>query len=180
MVLIKFTALLVNVNAWMLIRLPRSASEGLPSRGMVMVEGTINGFRFQAPLEPDGRGGHWFKVDQELAAGAAVGVGGTVTVEITPLREWPEPSVPEDLEAHLTADLRAKTLWQDITTRARWDWIRWIRSTKNPKTRKLRLEKTIAKLTSGERTPCCFHRSICSEPAVSQNGVLLDAETSPL
>ena len=42
---IDFEAKLFNIGAWILLRLPESASAKLPSRGMTMVEGTINGFR---------------------------------------------------------------------------------------------------------------------------------------
>jgi hypothetical protein len=44
---IDFEAKLFNIGAWILLRLPESASAKLPSRGMTMVEGTINGFAFK-------------------------------------------------------------------------------------------------------------------------------------
>ena len=47
-----------KIGSWTLLTLPKNASAKLPSRGMTMVEGTINGFRFQAALEPDGKGSH--------------------------------------------------------------------------------------------------------------------------
>ncbi len=55
---IRFEAKLFKIGSWTLLKLPKSASAKLPSRGMTMVEGTINGFRFQAALEPDGKGSH--------------------------------------------------------------------------------------------------------------------------
>lgn len=55
---ISFNAKLFKIGSWTLCRLPKSASAKLPSRGMTMVAGTINGFRFQAALEPDGIGSH--------------------------------------------------------------------------------------------------------------------------
>jgi hypothetical protein len=50
---IHFEAKLFYIGAWTLLRLPESASAKLPSRGMTMVAGTINGFRFHAALEPE-------------------------------------------------------------------------------------------------------------------------------
>jgi len=47
---------------------PKAASRKLPSRGMSMVEGSFNGIPFQAPLEPDGLGSHWFRVSNTLHA----------------------------------------------------------------------------------------------------------------
>ena len=125
-----------------------------------MVEGTINGFRFQAPIEPDGKGSHWFRVGKSMCKTAGAEIGDTVTLEIEPMKEWPEPEVPGDLETALASDPSARELWLGVTTKARWDWIRWIRSTKNPETRRTRIEKTLSKLQSGMRNPCCFKSAI--------------------
>lgn len=138
-----------------------------------MAEGTMNNVHFQAPLEPDGKGSHWFRVDKTLSKKAKAEAGNTVTLEIEPSKEWPEPEVPNDVQKALTADPRAHEIWMDVTTKARWDWIRWIRSTNNPETRKIRIVKTLSKLKAGTRSPCCFNRSACTDPTVSKNGVLL-------
>lgn len=139
-----------------------------------MVEGTINGFRFQAALEPDGKGSHWFRVDKTLREAAGADAGDTVTLAIEPAREWPEPKVPADLKNALAVAPQAHTLWTDITPMARWDWIRWIGSTKQPETRRRRIENALAMLEAGKRRPCCFNRALCTEPYVSNNGVLLE------
>jgi hypothetical protein len=171
---IHFEAKLFNIGAWTLLRLPESASAKLPSRGMTMVEGTINGFRFQAALEPDGKGSHWFRVDTTMLEAAGADAGDTVTLAIEPIREWPEPEVPADLKSALTDSPQVHKLWMDITPMARWDWIRWIRATKQPETRKRRIEVACSKLKAGTRRPCCFNRNLCTEPSVSNNGVLLE------
>ena len=41
-------------ESWSFLILPKDASAKLPSRGMTAIEGTLNGFPFQATLEPDG------------------------------------------------------------------------------------------------------------------------------
>ena len=70
MPLIRFETKLFEINSWTILRLPESASAGLPSRGMTMVSGIINGAPFRAVLEPDGRyapgqkSSHWFSPDQ--------------------------------------------------------------------------------------------------------------------
>jgi len=63
-----------KTRSWSFLVLPNNASAKLPSRGMTTIEGTLNGFPFQATLEPDGRKSHWLKVDRKLseAAGAAL------------------------------------------------------------------------------------------------------------
>ena len=54
-------------ESWAFLILPKNASAKLPSRGMTAIEGTINGFPFQATLEPDGQKSHWLKVDRKLS-----------------------------------------------------------------------------------------------------------------
>ncbi|HSX29464.1 MAG TPA: YdeI/OmpD-associated family protein [Candidatus Saccharimonadales bacterium] len=167
---------LYKINDWTILRLPKDASAQLPSRGQTMVQGTVNGFRFKAPLEPDGNWSHWLKMDKALLDGAHAKAGDTVTLEIEPTKEWPEPEVPADWKAAVMADPKAPALWADITPMARWEWIRWIRATGRAETRERRIKVGISKLTSGERRPCCWNRNMCTEPSVSKNGVLLAAE----
>ncbi|MDG7008585.1 MAG: DUF1905 domain-containing protein [Nitrososphaerota archaeon] len=138
-----------------------------------MARGTINGFRFQAPLEPDGKRSHWLKVDNAIRKGIRIDAGGTATLAIEPVKKWPEPRVPEDLKKALAVDRQAYDLWTGITPNARWDWIRWIIATRNQETCGIRIGKTLSKPKSGKRTACCFDRSQCTEPEVSKNGVLL-------
>lgn len=170
---IRFEANLFKIGSGTLLRLPKSASAKLPSRGITMVKGTINGSHFQAALEPDGKGSHWFRVDETMREAAGANAGDAVMLAIEPAREWPEPKVPEDLKIALAAAPQAHTLWMDITPMARWDWIRWIGSTKQPQTRKRRIEVTLSKFKAGKRRPCCFNRTVCTDPYVSNNGVLL-------
>lgn len=171
---INFKAKLATIGSTTILKLPREASAKLPSRGLVMVEGTINKHSFQAPLEPDGKGSHILIVDQNLLKDSKVKVGDTITLTIEPSKDWPEPKVPEDLKKALATNSQANATWKDITPMARWDWIRWIRSTKNPETRKRRIEVTFSKFKSGKRRPCCFNRTECTDPYVSNKGVLLE------
>ena len=176
---IRFEAELSKIGSWTILRLPKSASEMLPSRGMTMVEGTINGSAFKAPLEPDGTGSHWFRVDNAIGEGAGADAGDTVMLEIEPAKEWAEPQLPDDLQSALDADPQTHAMWMDCTTIARWDWIRWINATAQQETRRRRIEVAFSKLNSGMRRPCCFNRSMCTEPYLSKNGVLLEpAETT--
>ena len=170
---ISFRAPLFKIGSRVILSLPKSASEKLPSRGMVMVEGKLNGSPFQAALEPDGKGSHWFEVDKTMRGVAKSDIGDTVKLEIEPSKKWPEPKIPEDLRKALLADPKAQTSWMDITPMARWDWIRWIGATRNPQTRKRRIEVTFSKFKAGKRRPCCFNRTECTVPDVSRSGILL-------
>src|SRR5690349_24585128 len=104
---IRFETTLFKINSWTILRLPESASAELPSRGMAMVSGTINGASFKALLEPDGRyapgqgSSHWFRPDQKLLDDASAKAGDTVQVSLEPAQDWIEPEVPEDLQQAL-------------------------------------------------------------------------------
>jgi hypothetical protein len=180
MSIIHFEAKLIEIGSWIILRLPEDASAKLPSRGMLMVAGTINGIPFKTLLEPDGKYGpglkpsHWFRPSEKLLHEAGVKAGDTVQVSLEPTKEWIEPEVPEDLKKALGTSPKAKALWADITPMARWDWIRWIRAVKTPETRQKHIEVALDKLNKGMRRPCCFNRNLCSEPYVSHNWVLLD------
>src|SRR5436305_12264894 len=122
---IRFDATLDTIDESTILRLPQEASEKLPSRGQVAVQGTINGHRFQTVLEPDGSSGHWMRIDGQLQHTAAVCAGDTARLEIEPLNDWPEPDVPRDLAAALeAAPQKIRDLWRDITPMARWEGIR--------------------------------------------------------
>ncbi len=157
----------VAIGSRLLVLLPKAASAKLSSRGMVMAEGTLNGAPFQFPLEPDGKGSHWFEPGKKLRA------GDTVKLEMRAIEEWPEPKVPADLKKALADNPAALEVWMDTTPMARWDWIRSIRSTNNPDTRKKRILVACDKLRKGSKRQCCFNRSMCTDPEVSKAGVLL-------
>ena len=172
---IRFTATLSMIDTSTVLRLPQTASKSLPSRGQVAVHGTINGVEFQTVLEPDGNSGHWIRVDDTLqrAADISAGEDATLTIEVT--KDWPEPNVPQDLAAALAAAPRKiQDLWNETTPMARWEWVRWVNATKNPDTRRRRVEVSISKMNSGKRRPCCFNLSACTDPDLSKNGRLLE------
>ena len=172
---IRFDATLYTIGNWTILRLPEQASGKLPSRGQVAVHGTINGHRFQTVLEPDGDAGHWMRIDRELQQTAALSAGDTATLEIESRKDWPEPNVPQDLEAALAAaPQKIQDLWNVITPMARWEWVRWVDATQNPDTRKRRVEVSISKMKSGKRRPCCFNLAGCTDPNLSRNGKLIE------
>ena len=170
---IRFEAELSTIDDTSLVRLPEAASEQLPSRGQVAVHATLDGHWFETVVEPDGRRGHWVRVDRPLEQAAGIGSGDTaeLTLEVAP--DWPEPDVPEDLAAALAAaPARIRDVWEDITPMARWEWVRWVRATRNPATRQRRVEVSISKMDRGKRRPCCFDLSSCTDPDLARSGKL--------
>jgi Bacteriocin-protection, YdeI or OmpD-Associated/Domain of unknown function (DUF1905) len=145
---------------WTFLILPKNASAKLPSRGVTAIEGTINGVRFQAVLQPDGQKSHWLRVDRKLSNAAGADAGDVVALEIAPAAKERESEVPADLrEALASAAPKARALWSDITTNARRDWIHWITSAKQEETRARRIKNACSMLASGKRRVCCFDRS---------------------
>ena len=172
---IRFDATPYTIERSTILRLPDKASGKLPSRGQVAIHGTINGHEFQTVLEPDGAFGHWMRVDRKLQRAAALSAGDTATLEIESLKDWPEPNVPQDLEAALAAaPQKIQDLWRAITPMARWEWVRWVNATQNADTRKRRVEVSISKMKSGKRRPCCFNLAACTDPNLSKNSRLIE------
>jgi len=145
-----------KIGSWTLLTLPKSASAKLPSRGMTMVEGTINGFPFRAALKPNGKGSHRLTVNKAMHDAAGADADDRVAVEIARAGEEPEIRVPMDLRKALAAAPPAQAGWEDITPMARRDWIFSISSAKQPETRWRRIEKACDMLASGKRRLCCF------------------------
>lgn len=171
---ISFTATPRLVNGWAIVELPDTASAKIPTRNMAVAEVTINGTATKVPLEPDGRGSHWFRVGPPLQA-AGVVPGKKIDVKLAVTEDWPEPRVAADIKIAFDNDPVTHEMWRKITPRARWEWIRWIRSTNSPDTRAKRIRVAISKMNKGMRRPCCFNQSACTEPAVSKSGILIGA-----
>lgn len=147
-----------------LITLPYEASNKLPSRGMNMAEGLVNGTHFRVLLQPDGQLSHWFRLDKILLKAASVKIGDKVSLEIALIKEWPEPKVTSDITKALAADPQAQAAWEDITPMARWDWLNWMDAVKLAQTRKERPAKLCSMLKAGKRRPCCFNRAAQMPP----------------
>jgi hypothetical protein len=145
-----------KIGSWAFLTLPKNASAELPSRSMMMVEGTINSFPFRAALEPIGKGSHWLKVPTAVRDAAGADTGDTVAVEITRVGEEPETRMPMELRKALRVAPGAQASWADITPTARQNWILWITTAKQPETRTRRIENACNMLASGKRRVCCF------------------------
>jgi hypothetical protein len=144
---------------WGFVVLPREVSAALPRRGRTTVQGTFGGQAFCATLEPDGQLSHWLKVDDALRQAAGARYGAPVALEIAPTVPEPEPLVPPDLQGALDAAPQARAGWQAATTLARVDWIAWIESAKQARTRTQRIGNACDMLAKGKLRVCCFDPS---------------------
>jgi len=146
-------------DGWAFVILPKAISDAFPRRGRTSMQGFLNGHRFQATLEPDGGLSHWFKVPAALMDAAGVACGDTVTFEVSPAPGELEPVIPPELAAMLDALPPARTTWEATTTVARIDWVHWIESARQAKTRSKRVADAGDMLASGKKRVCCFDPS---------------------
>ena len=99
---ISFKTKLFKIKDWTILHLPEEVSAKLPSRGMIMISGTLNGIVFKTLLEPDGKYGpglkpsHWFSPDKKLIDEARARAGDFVQVSIEPTKDWINPEVPPE------------------------------------------------------------------------------------
>lgn len=146
-------------SSWAFFLIPKQVSATLPRRGRTTVEGTINGHTFLATLEPDGQLSHWLKVSKELQEAVGATVGDTIAVELSPVDEEPDPQVPADFKEALAAVPEAQRTWDSTTSIARLDWIHWVVSAKQAKTREKRIRDACDMLADGKKRVCCFDPS---------------------
>ena len=123
------------------------------------MEGRINGHPFQGILEPDGQLSHWLKIPGALLDSAGVEAGSLVMLEVRPLADELEPPLPPAFRAALAASPEARAAWDSTTTIARIDWIHWIVSAKQEKTRLSRVAGACEMLAGGKKRVCCFDPS---------------------
>lgn len=64
--------------------------------------------------------------------------------------------LPADLRQMLSADSKAREVWESLTPLARNEWICWITFVKKEETRKEHVKRTITELKEGMRRPCCW------------------------
>jgi uncharacterized protein YdeI (YjbR/CyaY-like superfamily) len=61
-----------------------------------------------------------------------------------------------ELHEALEAAPKALAQWKSLTPIARRDFLSWIDSAKQEKTRLLRIQKACSMLSAGKRRPCCY------------------------
>ncbi|WP_159610527.1 YdeI/OmpD-associated family protein [Glutamicibacter sp. JC586] len=162
------------INEHRILRLDQESSDFLSSRGQVAVDllGDFEGHTIV--IDPDGRRGHWIDLEAEQAPEINAEQGAIITLAMQPSAQWPETSVPDDLAQALDQASDLDSTWTSLTPMARWEWVRWVGSTKNLDTRQRRVEVSISKLRDGKRRPCCFDLSSCTTPELAKSGKLIE------
>ena len=111
---------------------------------------TINGHTFRTTIARMG-GRTFVGLNREAREGTGVAPGDRVTVELVADDEPRTVELPPDLAAALDADLRA--FFDSLSYTHRKEYVRWIEGAKRDETRRARVEKAVAMLRAGVRTP---------------------------
>ena len=148
-----------GTDGWTFVVLPKEQSDRFARRGRIGVDASVNGHAFQGFLEPDGKLSHWLKIPQALVEQAGAQVGAMVTLDVQASPDEMEPTVPAEFLDMLNASPEARITWDNTTTIARIDWVHWIESAKQAKTRVSRMHDAIDMLGSGKKRVCCFDSS---------------------
>ncbi len=64
--------------------------------------------------------------------------------------------LPEDLKNNLKNNKKVLSVWDSITQLAINEFICWVESAKESKTRERRIRRTTEELETGMRRPCCW------------------------
>ncbi len=64
--------------------------------------------------------------------------------------------IPTDFKRALSATPALKKLWDGLTPISQRDFVTWIESAKQEKTRERRIQVALSKLKAGKRRPCCY------------------------
>lgn len=64
--------------------------------------------------------------------------------------------IPADLARALASDMQAVVAWESLTPLARNEWICWVISVKQEKTRMEHVGRVVSELKEGIRRPCCW------------------------
>src|SRR6266436_6109988 len=89
---------------WVIIRIPFDVPRVWGTRGMLRVQGEINGFAFRTSLFPTGKGYHYLLVNKRMQTGANAALGDTALFHLEPDTAKRVVTVPAELQRILNED----------------------------------------------------------------------------
>ena len=110
---------------------------------------TINGYTYRSTVAPMG-GRYLIGVSAENRAGAGVAGGETHDIELELDDASREVALPEDFAAALAADEAATRTFEALSPSNKGWHVSSVEGTKNPETRRRRIEKQVAALHEGK------------------------------
>ena len=150
----KFSTTLSNAKGNFIstvIYLPKEIVDMLP-KGRIRTKGTMNGAVFALAPQYKKDGSRFFTVSSGLRKAAKIKAGDKVEV-IFRLVDKDEIEMPEELEAVLSQDEKAKSVWKGLTSGRQRDVIVYVTSVKNTDSRISLALQSIEKVKAGLLSP---------------------------
>ena len=133
---------------WVIVRIPLDVPKTWGFRGMLKVQGEINGFAFRTSLFPTGKGYHYLLVNKRMQAGAFARAGDTAQFRLEPDLAKREATVPTELKRALSED-RSLLRWFEKLSYSIRKWISdWVTQVKSPEARERRAAQVAEQLLS--------------------------------
>jgi hypothetical protein len=133
------------------IELPFDPAEAF-GRKRAPVRGTVNGYPVRSTIAIYG-GRAFLGLNRQVREGAGVAAGDRITVELEPDDEPRVVDVPDDLAAAFASDAGARDAFDRLSYTHRREYVEWITEAKRDETRRVRIEKALAMLRAGTKTP---------------------------
>jgi hypothetical protein len=151
--------LLAKDKGFLFAKIPPELSKAHLRLGRITARISIGSSHFDAQMEPDGKLGHWFIIPSSVAKKEALTIKERASFILSCLEKQPEPLPPADFETLLKNNPSAQKTWDNTTTLAKIDWIHWMESAKQEKTKHERAANAIDMLEKGKKRVCCFDPS---------------------
>ena len=131
---------------WVIVRIPLDVPKVWGTRGMLKVQGEINGFAFRTSLFPTGKGYHYLLVNKRMQAGAAARPGSVAQFRLEPDMEKRIATAPAELQRILNED-RSLRRWFGQLNYSTRKWIAdWVVQVKSAEARARRAEQVAEQL----------------------------------
>jgi hypothetical protein len=127
---------------------PQQVVEDLGSSKRPAVRVTINGYSYRSTIAVMS-GRFMLPVSAEVRQGAGVKAGDVVDVEVELDTAPRELTVPDDFQQALNADAEARRFFESLSYSNRQRFVLNVEGTKNPETRRRRIDSAITKLRAG-------------------------------
>jgi len=137
-------------GAWTKIHIPFDVEKQWGSKGRVSVRGTINGFKFESSIFPNGDGSHHMMLNKAILTGAKLKTGDAARVAMEADTTPRVYHAPSDLVQAMKKSLKAKTTWEAFPPGKKKYVVQWLEQAKKAETRTARISKAIAFMEKGK------------------------------
>jgi uncharacterized protein YdeI (YjbR/CyaY-like superfamily) len=156
---------------WTIVRIPFDVASVWGVRGQLRVKGEINGFAFQTSLFPNGRGGHYLLVNQQMKKGGKASVGTAASFRLEPDTAKRELALPVEMERALAEDRSLRRWFRDLNESTRKNAAQWVAAAKSVEARERRAvqlaERLLATMEAEKELPPLLRMAFDRDPQAS-------------